>query len=378
MLERFASGERRFVRANLQGANLERVNLEGAILENADLSGANLRGARIPGANLVAANLRGADLEEAYLYKTDFQSAGMQRTCLKGALLAETNLKWADLQDADLERASLYAANLMGANLRRANFKKTNLILANLMAAPTESTLFEDATLGSTQLVALNLSAFCNIRLHHREPSIIDYISLVESLHCPNLREFLRNAGMPQVFIDYMIECARSLSPDQRFSLMLSTFVSFGGPDEPFARQLNQALLDNGVPTFFYPFDAKLGEWNANVMHRGIREHDRVVVVCSRAPLSRAGVRTELNEARRKEATIGGESCLIPITIDDYVFGDHFKATDPELAEFLLERVVGDFVGADTNRAYFEQAFPRLLDALRRKVEITVRTDASR
>jgi hypothetical protein len=33
--------------------------------------------------------------------------------------------------------------------------------------------------------------------------------------------------------------------------------------------------------------DAKLGQRNAGVMHRGVREHDRIVVVCSKASLTR-------------------------------------------------------------------------------------------
>jgi hypothetical protein len=33
-----------------------------------------------------------------------------------------------------------------------------------------------------------------------------------------------------------------------------------------------------------------------------------------------------------------------------------------------LDRVVGDFRGADTNDAAFKVAFPRLLDALRKRI----------
>lgn len=34
--------------------------------------------------------------------------------------------------------------------------------------------------------------------------------------------------------------------------MMQSVFISFGGPDEAFARKLNEALHSNGVRTFFF------------------------------------------------------------------------------------------------------------------------------
>jgi len=42
--------------------------------------------------------------------------------------------------------------------------------------------------------------------------------------------------------------------------LLQSTFISYGGPDEAFARKLNDALEKRGVITFFFKDDAPPGE----------------------------------------------------------------------------------------------------------------------
>ncbi len=69
LLEKYKSGERVFIGANLRGANLRGADLIGADLIGANLSGANLRGADLSGANLSGANLSGAYLIGAIGFK---------------------------------------------------------------------------------------------------------------------------------------------------------------------------------------------------------------------------------------------------------------------------------------------------------------------
>ena len=78
LTERYAAGDRIFIRADLRradlhGANLSRAYLSGAYLSGADLSRADLSGAYLSfadlsGADLSGANLRGADLSDANLH----------------------------------------------------------------------------------------------------------------------------------------------------------------------------------------------------------------------------------------------------------------------------------------------------------------------
>ena len=216
-------------------------------------------------------------------------------------------------------------------------------------------------------MVNLDLEPFCDVGLSHHGVSTVDFASVVKSLNCPHLKQFLRDVGMPQILVDDMVGCARSLSPSDKLTLMFATYIGYVGPDEAFARQLSQALKDYGLTTFFYPFDGRFGELNANVMHKRILEHDRAVIICSRASLSRPEIRKELNEVRRRELRLEGNSCLLPTAIDDYVFSDEFMSTDSELAEFLKERIVGDFRGTDKDEAEFNRKLPALVDLLKSK-----------
>lgn len=223
---------------------------------------------------------------------------------------------------------------------------------ANLNGADLSEAVCTGLKLGPTDLCDVDLAPLCCATVWHVGRSTVDYHSVLRSLHAPGLKDFLRATGMPEVFVEYMIDCARSLSPNERFTLMLSTFISYGGPDEPFARTLNQRLRENGVHTFFFPLDAKGGEWIADETYRGVQEHDRIVLVLLR------------------EEDEGGSSCLIPIKLDDFVHSDGFKPEKPAHKKLLLSRVILDFRGADKDDAKLATALPRLVDALRRPVEM--------
>jgi uncharacterized protein YjbI with pentapeptide repeats len=377
-------------RANLETACLEGTNLEGAILKRTRLEDADLKAAilvdasmessYLAGANLRWANLRRANLRRAILRRTHLEEAHLEEAILEEAILVEAylgrafldqacldraKLKRANLQECHLKDAILLGADLGGTNLVEANLEGAVLVEANLEGAYLTGANLTNATLGRTYLVDLDLGPFCDASLAHHGVSTVDFASIVRSINCPHLKQFLRDVGLPQVFVDDMVGCARSLNPKEKLMLTLATYIGYVAPDEAFAQRLSQALKEYGLTTFFYPFDGRYGELKANVMHRRIREHDRAVIVCSRASLSRPEIRKELNEVRRRELRLGGKSCLLPTAIDDYVFSEEFKATDSELAEFLAQRIVGDFRGAGKDEAGFQSKLPALADVLR-------------
>jgi hypothetical protein len=99
---------------------------------------------------------------------------------------------------------------------------------------------------------------------------------------------------------------------------------------------------------------------------RKIQEHDRVLLVCSRNSLERVGVINEVQETFDREARDGGATYLLPITLDDYVFTG-WKLTQPDLAERVGRRVVGDFQHALFDETAFNVALDRVIDALKKK-----------
>jgi uncharacterized protein YjbI with pentapeptide repeats len=376
LLSRYAAGEREFGAAMVIGADLRGASLRGASLIGANLSRADIRGVRLIGANLRGADLSYANLSQAYLPTTYLPGANLSHTDFGGANLSRANLQGADLFNADLHGADLHGAKLIGARLFGADLRDADLSGADLRSADLNGTIlrsadlsganFDDADLAETVLVDIDLAPICeaNSPVVHRRASTIDFRSIVKSLRSPNLKDFLQRAGMPEVFVEYMIESARAVQGDA-FTLFCSTFIAYGGSDEPFARKLYEALHRNGVTTFFYPVHAKPGHKNHAVMREGVGGHDRVILICSQNSLTRPGVLTELDHTLEREARDGGAAYLIPVRLDPYL--DTWQTPEkPYVAEAVRGRVYANFEGAK-EEAKFRAGLQRLIEALRKK-----------
>lgn len=343
----------KFSEADLSDANLARADLAGANLAGARLARADLAGADLAGANLAGADLAGADLSDAKLARAQLPRARLVGANLAGANLLGTGLSGGDLSNANLSNSSLLGASLAGAKLARANLAGADLSGADL----------ESVVLGRTGLTDLDLVPFLGTRDIKRLGSCtVDWRSIVRSCHDPRLRDFLVRTGMPPVFADYNIECAKALTMAERRNLLRSTFISHGTADAEFAVKLRDALADQGVSAFC--FDAG-GTRNRTCSHlAGAQRHDRVVLVCSEASLSRHGLGYGLGDMLAREAREGGVDILIPVSLDRFVF-DGWNPEEPELKRALGHRVVADF-SAWRDAERFTAALGHLLKALQK------------
>lgn len=367
LLARYASGERIFTGVSLPGVDLRNVTLRGA-----ELIGASMPRARLAKGNLHRVDLSESDLSEADLSRADLVEASFFQTNLSHAKLVGidgtgTDFYQADLSSADFTGAQLSAASLDHADLSLASFRRADLVGTTFYRSNVSGAKFAEARLHSTRLLDMDVSSLIEAEppVVHAGPTTVDYQTIVRSLTSPGLKNFLQRTGMPEVFVEYMIDCARSLDPGGVFRLLQSTFISYGGPDTAFAQQLNDALLKNGVATFFFAKDAIPGKKLHRLMREGVNQHDRVILVCSQASLDRPGVLNEVTETLQREARDGGKEYLIPITLDDYVFSG-WKPEDPGVAQAIRDRVVADFKGAETDSAKFNEGLLRLVAALKK------------
>ena len=375
LLKQYAAGERNFSGAVLRGASLFGADLQGARLRDADLRGAKLVGATLTDVDLRDASLRdaslwGADLRGARLRGAMFDFAYLGGVNLCGVSLVEAHLCSADLPDADLRNADLRGAMLQGAGLQDADLSGANLSGADLRGADLSranlsGAICESVILGTT-LIDIDLGPLCRTHVRHRSFSTVDWRSVVKSLRAPRLEAFLVSTGMPVMIVNELVKSARSLDPEDQFSVMQSTFISYGGPDEQFARKLHEALQGSGVTTFFFAEHAVPGRKLHRTMRQGIAEHDRVILICSKASLDRKGVLNEIEETLARESRDGGAEYLIPIRIDDYLF-DGWSPRDPGVAQTIKDRVVADFRGTEIDDARFSAQLMRLLGALKKR-----------
>lgn len=367
LLARYSTGERDFRGVCLTNCDFQRANLQDVWLNAADLSGADLRNVNLINSCLSGADLRGTNLSNANLSSAEIIDADLRGACMDGVRgyytkCSRSNLCRAQLQGADLNSASLAEADLSGANLRRACLSFVNLVDATTTGADCGG-----VELAGTFLLGIDLTPLCNAvpSVVHAGASHVDYRSITLSLRSPHLGKFLRGTGMPGIFIEYMIDCARTLDPQGILKMLQSTFISYGGPDAGFARRLNDALLENGVTTFFFAKDAVPGKKLHRLMRDGVNQHDRVILVCSQVSLDRPGVLNEITETLQRESREGGKEYLVPITLDDYVFSE-WRPEDPGLAQAIKDRVVADFRGANLDSDKFHEGLQRLLAALKK------------
>jgi uncharacterized protein YjbI with pentapeptide repeats len=339
-------------------------NHKNLLLPGCDFSGADLTGCSFVGSDLSDSIFQGAQLDDCNFARADLVSARFDRANLFGC-----NLNLADCNGASFESANLSCASLFGTDLSDSILTNVNLTGARLKGVLLTGAVAKRVELDDTAFSELDLSVFATARFRKSGSSCdVDWSAIAQSLCLPDdiLKTFLIKIGMPDSIAMWQIEAAKALDPRQVFSLMQSTFISYGGPDEPFAAALRDELNKNQVRTFLFRDNALPGERLHRMMRDGVNDFDRVILICSRASLERPGVLNEIEETLQREARNGAATYLIPIRLDNYVF-DGWKPPNAGVAQAVRDRVVADFRASRRSRSALRKSILPLLRALRKK-----------
>src|SRR6476661_4666243 len=192
-----------------------------------DLSGADLRELDLSGADLSSANLHAANLRGVKCHETKFAGADLSGTEFKDASLIFANLERANLSQAGFMFANLFSANLSNANMRETQLRCANLSEANLSGADCT-----DALMGSTTLANSDLSTVKGLEtVFHSGASEIGISTVFRSKGQIPVT-FLRQAGVPEQFIEYMHSLVG------KGIEYFSCFISYSSKDEDFANRL--------------------------------------------------------------------------------------------------------------------------------------------
>lgn len=143
-----------------------------------------------------------------------------------------------------------------------------------------------------------------------------------------------------------------------------SVAISVGGKDFEVAAQLNTFLESNGVKTWFFPDDAKIGQRLHKTMYEMANEYDRVILICSKSSLEKNGVLNEIEEVLAREARNGGRDILLPISLDDYVFTE-WSPERRHIAIKIRDKVIGKLMCADFKADKPSCELLKILEALR-------------
>jgi uncharacterized protein YjbI with pentapeptide repeats len=304
----------------------------------ADLDAADLTGAYLGGADLHGADLHGAYLHGAYLHDAD---------------LGDADLRDANLSDADLSGAYLSGANLSDANLFGASLDGANLSGADLTGARIGYTTFGDNDLSDVKGLET---------ARHLGPSTIGIDTIYNSQGKIPLA-FLRGAGVPDNFIEYMGSLTGKALE------FYSCFISHStkNEDQEFADRLYADLQNKGVRCWFAPHDIQAGKKIHEQIDEAIRRYERLLLILSTHSMKSPWVKTEIRKARKREIE-EKRRILFPVSIvpfTDIRMWESFYADEGiDLAEEIREYYIPDFSNWKNHDSY-AKVLKKLLGGLK-------------
>jgi hypothetical protein len=255
----------------------------------------------------------------------------------------------ADLGSADLGGADVSWADLRGADLSGANLDRTDLT---------------GASVGHTTFTDVDLSGVKGLEtLIHIRPSSIGIETIYKSKgKIPHA--FLRGAGVPDNFIEYM---ASLVGTGIEF---YSLFISYSTKDQAFADRLYADLQAKGVRCWFAPHDLLGGQKTHRQIDEAIRMYDKLLLILSPASMASEWVRTEIALARKREKEQKRE-VLFPIALCplkkikewEYFDSDFGKDSAREIREYHIP----NFTKWKTDQDAYQREFDKLLKALNEK-----------
>jgi hypothetical protein len=321
---------------DLNLGDLSKADLIGALLNMANLSGANLGWADLIGAHLNMANLNAANLGGADLSRADLSGADLIEADLRGSRLYDADLSEADLGGADLRGADLSEADLSGADLTRAIISWT--------------------TFGKNDL--RDVKGLETAR--HFGPSTIGIDTIYRSQGKIPLA-FLRGAGVPENFIEYMGSLTGKALE------FYSCFISYSSKDQKFADRLYADLQNKGVRCWFAPHDIQAGKKIHEQIDEAIRRYERLLLILSTKSMNSKWVKTEITNARKREIA-EDRRVLFPVRLVSIkkiqAWKFFYARIGEDLADEILEYHIPDFSDWKNHDSY-QKALQKLIGDLK-------------
>lgn len=315
-------------RALLNEADLNRADLYRAFLNEADLGGAKLTGA----------DLTGADISGAFLTEADLSGAKLTGANLRKANLFTAYLRWADLRGADLSGADFSRAFLTEARFSNALIFYTNFANVDL-----------------SDVVGLN-------EIEHRGPSTVGIDTIYKSKgKIPEV--FLRGAGVPEEFIEYMHSLVTG-----KVIQFYSCFISYSTRNQDFADRLHADLQSKGVRCWFAPEDIRGGRKLNEQIPEAIRLYDRLLLVLSEYSMQSEWVKTEIYHARQDEVR-NNKRKLFPIGLVDFGTIKKWEAFDADIGKDMAREIREYFI-PDFSNWKDHDSYKKALNRLLRDLEI--------
>ncbi|HET9184294.1 MAG TPA: toll/interleukin-1 receptor domain-containing protein [Candidatus Angelobacter sp.] len=291
----------------------------------------------------------------------DLRMANLVRAELKGANLYRANLLRSVLAEADLRRADLTGADLRQADLRATDFSNADLRGANFYGAALYQADFSRATVGFTEFEDIDLREIKGLgTVKHVGPSEVSVRTIYRSQGKIPF-EFLRGAGVPDNFIEYMHSLTGAAFE------YYSCFISYSSMDQQFAERLYADLQARGVRCWFAPQHGQSGQKLHRQIDQAIRVHEKLLLILSPNSMSSEWVRTEIRKAAKRQAQ-EKKDVLFPVSLVPFDQLREWECWDgdlgKDLASEIREYLIPDFSRWKEHDLY-SKSFGKLLRDLR-------------
>jgi hypothetical protein len=174
---------------------------------------------------------------------------------------------------------------------------------------------------------------------------------------------FLRGAGVPDIFIEYMGSLTAAAFE------FYSCFISYSSKDQEFADRLYADLQNQGVRCWFAPHDMRGGEKSNEQIDEAIRRYERLLLILSPNSIESEWVKTEISKARKREIA-EKKKVLFPIRLVSMKKIQDWECFDSDIgkdsAKEIREFHIPDF-SKWKNYDSYQEAFENLLRDLKAK-----------
>ena len=151
----------------------------------------------------------------------------------------------------------------------------------------------------------------------------------------------------------------------EKASEFYSAFISYTHTDRAFAQRLYDGLQRQGIRCWLDDHQMLPGDDMYEMVDRGVRLWDKVLLCCSENSLNSSWVGREIDTAIEKEMKLqkkrGKQTlAIIPLNLDGYLF-----EWNSSHAATVRKRLAPDFTGWEKDNAKFEKQLERVVKALR-------------